>query len=230
MRNVNKYLEIFILVLFVITGKPVNAAGNNEDMEKDNAAANEIWVNKIHDNFHEDLTCPPYKEEVLDVTFISKLTDFPEIDGDAVGYSMQDDVIIPVRIIQGEEDNGFAARSLLNDDNFPEINFSWKFLKYLYRYHADVFDIIFKFVMYHETAHILYGDIYKFSIFPDLKAEIRADAYAAGRLREYCEFDSTLEAFLSVHQIYNAFIDYLEDSDSTVKNIALRLEYLSEHR
>ena len=128
------------------------------------------------------------------------------------------------------EDQGFAAMSLLNDDGEPEIRFSWKFINFIYKFHADVFDIFFKFVMYHETAHVLNRDIYKFSIFPDLKAEIKADSYAADRLREYCEFDLMMEAFLSIHQMYNAFIDHFEDSDSTIKSIALRLEYLSQHK
>jgi hypothetical protein len=228
--NTNKCIEVLIFVLFVILGKSAFAVENNEDIEKNDPVAKDVWVNKIYDNFHEDLSLPAYKEVLLNLTVISRLTDFPKIKGDMVGYSVQGDIMIPVRIIDGIEDEGFAARSLLNEDNEPEINFSWKFLKYVYKYHADIFDIVFKFTMYHETAHILNGDIYKFSIFQDLKEEIRADSYAADRLRTYCEFDSTLEAFLSIHQMYNAFIDHVEDSEGSIKNIALRLEYLSQHR
>ncbi len=229
-RNTNKCLEVLLFVLFVVLGKSAYAVENNEDMEKNDQVAKKGSVNKIYDSFHQDLTYAPYNEGLLDMTLISGLTDSPEIRGDTVGYSTANAVKIPVRIIDGIDDQGFAAESLLNDAGAPEIRFSWKFLKYLYKYHADVFDIVFKFIMYHETAHIINGDIYKFSISPDLKAEVKADSYAAGRLSKYCEFDLTLESFLSVHQIYNAFIDHFEDSDSSIMYIALRLEYLSQHQ
>jgi hypothetical protein len=148
--DTNKYIKIIIFVLFVILGKSVAyAVENNEDMENDDSKIKKIWIHKIYENFHEDLSFSPYKEELLNLTVISKLTDSPEIRGNTVGYSIEDDIRIPVKIIDGIEDQGFAAESLLNDDGGPEIRFSWKFIKYLYKYHADVFDIVFKFVMYH---------------------------------------------------------------------------------
>src|SRR5271157_3732545 len=122
--NTNKYVKVFMLVLFVILGKSVYAAEYNEDIGKDDPAAKKEWVNKIYDNFHQDLSFPAYKEELLTLTVLSRLTDLPEIKGDTVGYSMQDHIMIPVRIIDGIEDQGFAASSSLNDDNEPEINFS----------------------------------------------------------------------------------------------------------
>ena len=227
--NTNKYMRISILFVFLILGKSVCADEANNAPKTDEAVSidDKIW---IYHYFHEDLRFPSYKEYFLTLMFVSKLTDFPNIKGDIVGYSVHDDIKIPVRIIDGTEDHGFAARSLLNDDNEPEINFSWTFLKYLYKYHADIVDIVFKFVMYHETAHILNGDIYRFSIFPNVEEEIRADSYAADRLRKYCKFDETLEAFLSIHQIYNAFIDHFEDSDNTVKDIVQRYKYLANHQ
>lgn len=228
--NTNKYIKVLICVLFVIIGKSaVYAVENNEDTKNDDSKTGAVLISKIYDSFHQDLSYSPYKEELLNMTFISGLTDYPDIKGNTIGYSIGNAIKIPVKIIEGVEDQGFAAESLLNDYGEPEIRFSWKFVKYLYKYHADVFDIVFKFIMYHETAHIINDDIYKFSIFPDLKAEIKADSYAAGRLSRYCEFDLTVEAFLSIHQTYNAFIDHFEDSDSTVKDIAIRFEHLLQH-
>jgi len=204
----------------------VYAVENNEDTKNDDSKTETVLISKIYDSFHQDLSYIPYKEELLNFPFISGLTDYPEIKGNMVGYSIGDAIKIPVKIIQGKEDKGFAAESLLNDEGKPEIRFSWIFLKDLYKYHGDVFDIVFKFIMYHETGHIINGDLYKFSVFPDLNAEIKADSYAAGRLSEYCAFDLTVEAFLSIHQTYNAFIDHFEDSDGTVKDIAARFEHL----
>ncbi|MGO9015166.1 MAG: hypothetical protein ACLQF0_09325 [Dissulfurispiraceae bacterium] len=228
--NTNKYIKVVLCVFFVVMGKCAACeAENNGDVKIDGHITEEEWVGKVRDSFHQDLSYAPYKEELLNLTLLSRLTDFPQIKGDTVGYSIANALKIPVRIIDGIEDQGFAAESLLNDDGEPEIRFSSKFLKYLYEYHADVFDIVFKFIMYHETGHVINRDIYKFSIFPDLEAEIKADSYAAERLSKYCGIDLTVESFLCIHQIYNAFIDHYEDSDSTVNDIAMRLESLTQY-
>lgn len=227
--NTNKYIKVVICVLFIAMGKySACEAENNGDVKIDGHITEEEWVGKVRNSFHQDFSFAPYKKELVNLTLLSRLTDLPEIKGDTVGYSIANALKIPVRIIDGIEDQGFAAESLLNDDGEPEIRFSSKFLKYLYEYHADVFDIVFKFIMYHETGHVINRDIYKFSIFPDLEAEIKADSYAAGRLRTYCGIGLTVESFLCIHQIYNAFIDHFEDSDSTVNDIAIRLESLSQ--
>ena len=58
----NKYFKVTIFILFLILGKSAAyAVENNEDMEHDDLKTKGVWINKIYENFHEDLSSPPYK-------------------------------------------------------------------------------------------------------------------------------------------------------------------------